>query len=106
MKKFSEIVRTIRDGSGLSQNEFAKELGVSSIYVSKIETEQKEVSKKFLIRLAEFADIHPSALAPFLFFNDDIDESKLSDIEKSLVNFGENLQARLIEKKFTHEKGV
>ncbi|MEK7462687.1 MAG: helix-turn-helix transcriptional regulator [Patescibacteria group bacterium] len=104
MKKISEIVRNVRDESGLSQNDFARKIGVSSIYISKIETDQKEVSKKFLIKLAEFIDVHPSALAPFLFLNNDIDEYKLSEIERKLINLGENLQLSLIKKKLNNEK--
>ncbi len=103
MKKFGDIVKTVRKKSGLTQDSFAKELGVSSIYISKIETDQKDVSKQFVIRLAEYVGVHPSALAPFLFLNPDVDESKLSDIEKKLIALGESLQIKLISKKFREE---
>lgn len=99
MKKFSEVVREIRDESGLSQKEFADKLGVSSIYISKIETDQKEVSKKFLIRLSNLVDIHPSLLAPFLFYDEKLDSRELSSIEKRLFAFGEELQKKLISKR-------
>ena len=103
MKKFGDIVKTVRTKSGLTQDSFAKELGVSSIYISKIETDQKDVSKQFVIRLAEYVGVHPSALAPFLFLNPDVDESKLSEIEKKLIALGESLQLKLISKKFREE---
>lgn len=99
MKKFSNLVKDIREQSGLSQNEFAHRLGVSSIYISKIETDQKEVSKKFLSKLADFTGVHPSALAPFLYLNDDINPEKLSPLEKKLISLGEQLQSRIIKKK-------
>lgn len=99
MKKFSDLVKDIREQSGLSQNEFAIELGVSSIYISKIETDQKEVSKKFLSKLADFTGVHPSALAPFLYLNDDINPNELSPLERKLISLGEQLQSKLIKKK-------
>lgn len=106
MKKLSELVKSIREGSGLSQREFASELEVSTIYISKIETDQKEVSKKFLIKLASYLDVHPSVLAPFLFYDEKIDSNDFKLIEKALWGFGERLQKKLINKRLKNENAA
>jgi len=106
MKKFSDIVKNIRDEAGLSQKDFAIELGVSTIYISKIETEQKEASKQFLIRLSDFVGVHPSTLAPYLFYDEHIDEERMTFLEKKLIEIVENLQTRVFKKKLSHDKSA
>lgn len=105
MNKFSDIVKTVRSEAGLSQNEFATKLGVSSIYISKIETDKKEVSKKFVIKLADFIDVHPAALAPFLFYNPNVKESELTSIERQLICLGNQLQQKLIKNRVRKNEG-
>lgn len=102
MQQFSDIVKLVRTESGLSQNQLAKELGVSAIYISKIETGQKKASKQFLSRLAKYLDVHPAALAPFLFLNNDVLPSRLGPVEKILLNLGDELQKQLINKRIRH----
>jgi transcriptional regulator with XRE-family HTH domain len=105
MSKFSDIVKTVRSQAGLSQSDFATKLGVSSIYISKIETGQKEASRKFVQKLAYFVGIHPATLAPFLFYNPDVKESELTSIERQLISLGEQLQQKLIKKRLDKHEG-
>ena len=105
MNKFSDIVKQVRTESGLSQSQFATQLEVSAIYISKIETDQKEASKKFVQKLADFVGVHPAALAPFLFLNPDVKESELSGIERQLISLGEQLQQKLIKKRVKNHEG-
>lgn len=99
MNKFSDIVRQVRLEAGLSQSQFAKKLDVSAIYISKIETDQKDASKNFVQKLAKYVGVHPAALAPFLFLNPDVEVSELSSLERQLISIGEQLQQRLIKKR-------
>jgi transcriptional regulator with XRE-family HTH domain len=99
MQQFSAIVKMVRSETGLSQDTFAKKLGVSTIYISKIETGQKEASKQFLSRLADFVEVHPATLAPFLYTNQDVKKENLGAVEKLLIQLGDELQKKLIQKK-------
>lgn len=92
----------VRSEFGLSQSQLAKELGVSTIYISKIETGQKKASKQFLSRLAEYVDVHPATLAPFLFLNDDVQSSQVGVLEQMLLRLGDELQKQLIKKRASH----
>jgi len=105
MNKFSDIVRQVRNEAGLSQSQFAKQLGVSAIYISKIETDQKEASKNFVQKLARYVDVHPAALAPFLFLNPDVKTTELSTLERQLISLGEKLQQQLIKKRVQKHEG-
>ena len=97
MYTFPELIKIIRDEAGLTQAEFAKILGVSTVLIAMVETGQKEVSKKLLIKLADRLNVHPSSITPFLF----IDKGKLSKntpvIEKKFIEWGEKIQTHLIK---------
>ncbi len=97
MYTFPELIKKIRDEAGLTQAEFAKALGVSAVLIAMVETEQKEVSKKLLIRLAERLEVHPSSITPFLFIEKDGSLKKFSKIEKTFVEWGEKMQDHLIK---------
>lgn len=99
MYSFPELLKRIRAASGLTQGQLADVLGVSTILVSMVETEQKEVSKKFIRLLAEKMDVSPTSITPFLFFEKDGGMEKISNLEKSLIEFGEKLQKYLIDTK-------
>jgi transcriptional regulator with XRE-family HTH domain len=99
MKTFPELIRQIRDVAELTQSEFAEELGVSKVLIAMVESGQKDPSKKLLIKLADRLDVHPMAIAPFLFDGNTSSNNNLSSIENRLVSFGEDLQDKLILKR-------
>jgi transcriptional regulator with XRE-family HTH domain len=97
MYSFPDLIKKIRDEAGLTQAEFAEALGVSAVLIAMVETGQKEVSKKLLIKIAERLNVRPSSITPFLF----IDKEKLSKnpsaIEKKFIEWGEKMQVHLIK---------
>jgi transcriptional regulator with XRE-family HTH domain len=97
MYTFPELVKKIREESGLTQAEFARALDVSTVLISMIETGQKEVSKNFLTTLARKMNVQPSSITPFLFFQKDTPTHKMSRIEIMLVRWGEKMQVYLIK---------
>lgn len=97
MYTFPELIKKIREESGLTQTEFAKAIGVSSVLIAMIETGKKEISKNFLIKLAEKMNVHPSSITPFLFIQKDNSIKNISEIERMLMLWGEKMQKHLIE---------
>ena len=97
MYTFPELLKNIRSGGDLTQEEMAKALDVSTVLISMIETGQKEASKAFVIKLADKLDVQPSSIMPFVLVDKDGSQERLSSIEKSLVGLGEKLQSYLIE---------
>jgi len=98
MYTFPELIRKIRNEAGLTQPEFAKAIGVSTILISMVETGQKEVSKKLLIKIANGLDVHPLSITPFLFMNNKKElGGDFSAIEEKFIEFGEKLQNHLIK---------
>lgn len=98
MFTFPELIKKIRNEAGLNQPDFAAKIGVSSALIAMIETGQKEVSKKFIVKLAAALNVHPTSITPFLFY-DGTDLSSLSGIEKKIIEQGAKLQIQLIEKR-------
>lgn len=99
MLTFDKLIKFIRREADLTQQEFAELLGVSTILVSMIENRSKEPSKKFVNILAEKLDVHPSAIMPFISFEDEIRIENLSILEKKLLRLGNELQEKLIKKR-------
>ncbi len=99
MFAFPDLIKKIRKSSGLTQKQLAEKLEVSQILVAMIESGQKEVSKSFIIKLAQILDVHPSSITPFLFADKDLNVGNVSFAEKSLIQFGEKMQLFLINKK-------
>ena len=97
MYSFPILIKKIREEAGLTQSEFATALDVSSVLIAMVETEQKEVSKNLLIRLAELMNVHPSSITPFLFINKDNPIGNVSSMEKMFTNWGEKMQMHLIK---------
>ncbi|MFZ2975421.1 MAG: helix-turn-helix transcriptional regulator [Candidatus Moraniibacteriota bacterium] len=97
MYTFSELIKKIRDEAGLTQADFADAIGVSAVLITMIETGQKEVSKNFLLKLADRMNVHPSSITPFLFINKENPISSNSKIERSFINWGEKMQTLLIK---------
>ncbi len=99
MLTFSELVKTIREEAGLTQEQFAQALGVSTILIAMVETGQKEVSKNLILKIAELMEVHPASITPFLFIDKDHPLSKKNPIENWLLQFGEKMQTTLIKTK-------
>lgn len=99
MYTFPELIKKIREQSGITQEELAKILSVSTILVSMVESGQKEVSKNFIIKLAKKLDVNPSSITPFLFIYEDSNNKKVSMIEKKFIELGESFQIFLINHK-------
>jgi len=96
MYTFSNLVKNIRSEAGLTQEELARILGVSTVLIAMIETGQKQASKNFIERLAEKLEVHPTSITPFIFIDKDFNSKLLSSIERSLVGVGESMQKYLV----------
>ncbi len=104
MYSFPNLIKKIREASGLTQKEFAKILSVSTVLISMVETGQKEVSRNLITRLANKLKVHPSSITPFLFTDENLNSKNLSTLEKTIIDLGEKLQIFLIEKKSNNLK--
>lgn len=104
MKTFPDLIKEIRKELGMTQKQLATRLDVSYILISMVETGQKKVSKKLVIKLAKLLDVHPMSLSPFLFA--EIKQENLSPLEKSLMEIGEKLQEFLIKKRAKEIKNI
>jgi len=98
MYSFQELLKKIREESELTQAEFARILGVSTVLISMMETGQKEVSKGFILKLADKLGVHPATILPFA-IDGEIPLRNLSGPERALIEVGENLQSYLIKTK-------
>lgn|SRR3989338_2660616 len=98
MYTFSQLLKRIRKEAGLTQEELATILDVSTVLISMLETERKEASKKFIGALAEKLQVHPSSIIPFIFISKDRDFGT-SILERRLITVGEALQNQLIRVK-------
>lgn len=99
MNTFPELIKKIRKSADLTQVQFAKRLDVSPVLITMIETGQKEVSKKFVSKLANALEVHPSTITPFLFIVEEKNFTPTSDIERVFIGWGEKMQEYLIKKK-------
>ena len=99
MYTLPELIKEIRNESGLTQAQFADGMGVSTVLIAMIESGQKDVSKKLILRLAEEMNVHPSSLTPFIFINENPNSNNLSIVERPLVRWGEKIQKLLIKKR-------
>lgn len=81
----------------MTQAEFAKALGVSAVLIAMVETEQKDVSKNLLIKIAKGLKVHPSSITPFLFSDKNKLRDNLSEIEVKFIKWGEKLQEHLVK---------
>ncbi|MDP2655980.1 MAG: helix-turn-helix transcriptional regulator [bacterium] len=99
MYTFPVLLKKIRESADITQEEFASVLGVSTILVSMIETGQKDVSKNFILRLAERLGVRPNSVTPFLFIDENHDKRNFSKLDLSLIAIGEKLQDNLVKNK-------
>jgi len=99
MYTFPELIKRIRNEAGLTQAEFAKAVEVSPVLIAMVETGQKEVSKKLVVKIAERLEVHPSSITPFLYDGEHKTNDSLSSVEKQFLALGTKLQEFLIKKK-------
>ena len=99
MVTFDKLIKFIRREADLTQQEFAELLGVSTILIAMIENRSKEPSKKFVNKLAEKLEVHPSAIMPFVSFEEELAVEDFSGLEKKLLLLGQELQEKLIKKR-------
>lgn len=99
MYTFPELIKKIRDEAGLTQTQFASILEVSPVLIAMVETGQKEVSKNLLLKLADKLNVRPTSITPFLFWTKKDQTQTSSQMEKSLIDFGENMQTYLIKER-------
>ena len=97
MYSFPELIKKIRDEADLTQAELAKSLGVSTVLITMVETGQKEVSKKLLIKIADKLNVHPSSITPFLFIGKDKSNGWTSAVERKFADWGKKMQIHLIK---------
>ncbi|HAH04212.1 MAG: Helix-turn-helix domain protein [Parcubacteria group bacterium GW2011_GWA2_43_17] len=97
MYTFPELLKKIREEAGLTQSEFAKILGVSTVLITMIETGQKEVSKNLIIKLAEKINVHPSSISPFLFTDNENVLNNITKMERLFLDWGKKMQTYLIK---------
>lgn len=97
MHTFPQLIRKIRDAAELTQAEFAGAIGVSAVLIAMIETGQKEVSKRLLLKLAERMNVHPASLTPFLFIDPEDSLKNSYKTEQVMIEWGEKMQDMLIK---------
>ena len=97
MYTFPILIKKIRKEANLTQDDMAGILGVSTVLIAMVETGQKDVSKKFIVRLAKKMSVHPSSITPFIFITDDLKMTNSSKLEHSLIEWGEKMQEMLIK---------
>ena len=59
---FGAKIRSLRESSGYSQEQFADIAGLDRTYISSVERGKRNVSLRNIIRLAEALSVHPREL--------------------------------------------
>lgn len=95
MYSFPELIKKIRTEANLTQAEFAQAIDVSPVLIAMVESGQKEVSKKLLLKVAEALRVHPASITPFL-YGSTAENDSLSALEKQFLSWGTKLQDHLI----------
>ncbi len=98
MYAFADFLKKIREEGGLTQVELARILGVSTMLISLLETRQKEVSKAFIVKLAEKLEVRPSSISPFA-YEEFGKKGEMLTLEKTHLDVGARLQEYLIRVK-------
>ena len=95
----AEALRLIRVFHDMKSSELAKELGISTSYLSEIEAGKKDPSVDLINRYAEFFNINSSSI---LFFSEELDSCKnknlLKSIRQKLLKF-----LQIVEKGLIHD---
>ena len=71
-------LKVLRKSLGLTQAQMAEQVGVSSSYITLIESDQRPASAKLLVKLAQVYDLNISELAP------EVDTQLTSDFSEAL----------------------
>lgn len=83
-KSFGAVVRSMREGAGLSQRELARRLGITAAYLSDIEAlHRRPPSKQILQRMAFELDVAPDELFDLAGLETDRIPADLPEIVKS-----------------------
>ncbi len=98
-KTFAELLKAIRNETGLTQAHFAEKIEVSAVLIAMLETGQKHPTKKFIEKLAHKMRVSPQSLLPFIVDSRECDACELSPVERRLIELGSKLQEELIKKK-------
>lgn len=99
MYNFAELIKRIRKEADLTQAEFANVVDVSPVLIAMVESGQKEVSKKLLLKIADRLEVHPASITPFLYGSESVKDRQLSAVERQFLNWGTKLQDHLIRTK-------
>jgi transcriptional regulator with XRE-family HTH domain len=62
VRKFGALIRKLREGRGLSQEQLAEAAGVHRTYVGKVERGEKEISLRTASKMAEALGIKLSGI--------------------------------------------
>jgi transcriptional regulator with XRE-family HTH domain len=76
-----ELLKKIRTENNLTQEEFANKLGVTSVYLCRLETEAKPITHKFEMKLKESGFLQEEVALKKEWF-DRLTESELQTLEK------------------------
>lgn len=104
MVKFAKILKLVRNGRNISQDELADSLGVTKSYISYIENNKKTPGIKFLQSFSDFFDI-PLPLLLWEGFDIQPSAGKADkEIKKRIDDLMLNLRSYYLEKTIDEEK--
>jgi transcriptional regulator with XRE-family HTH domain len=99
MFSFKKLLKAIREEADLTQVELAKSLGVSKVYIGMLESDMREPSRDFVKLLALKLKLHPSCLAPFIYYKEGDEDQFSTYLEQRLIKFGLALQEKLVRQR-------
>lgn len=103
MIRFSKILKLVRNGRDISQEDLAKALHVTKSYISYIENDKKTPGIKFLQSFAQFFDI-PLPLLLWEGFQIKTNSNKADrEIKKQIDDLMLNLRAYYLEQTYKND---
>lgn len=93
---FADFLKSVRREAKITQQELADVLGVSKVLIGKLESNMRQPSKGFILKLSEKLKISPNILFMFLTITED-KVIEPSAVEKKLIAQGLKLQEELIK---------
>lgn len=79
---YTKALKIIRTAKGLSQQEFAKKVGLSNSLVSRIESGERNLSKKTLVQISKKLDVPTSLISLLSLEITDENKFEVKDMEK------------------------